>query len=92
MLQVFDWMIEIPNNLKDFYLAARPNALKCLLIFEKNCLTVRDKGGKLIYEVSVNAKAYDGTIAESYYIKEKNVIIISDLIVWKGNPMSSSEF
>lgn len=63
--------------------------MKALLIFEGSCISIRDKGGKSIFETQIYTKIYDGTIIEVYFEKEKKIIIVTDLIVWKGNPMSS---
>ncbi len=48
LLQVNDWMLEIPHNLKEFYVAARPDGNKCLAIFKDYQMELRDKSGYLI--------------------------------------------
>lgn len=36
MLQVTDYMLEVPDNLRDFYVAARPDGNRCVMII-RNC-------------------------------------------------------
>lgn len=51
---------------------------------------MRDKTGSIMLSYEANTKVYDKTILEGYYSKEKQQVVLSDLVVWKGNPMSSS--
>lgn len=45
-----------------------------------------------MYEFKSSAKTYNGTILEIYFNAEDKSIIVSDMIVWKSNPMTGSEF
>jgi snurportin-1 len=92
MLQVNDWMLEVPDNLTDFYVAGRPDGNKVLAIFQNYRLELRDKSGGLVLSCETNGKQYDKSVFEAYFNADLKTLVLSDLIVWKGNPMTSSEF
>jgi hypothetical protein len=62
-------MLAIPENIKEFYVVARPDGNKCLAIFKDYRLELRDKSGGLIFSCSTNGKSYDRSIFEAYYNK-----------------------
>jgi len=45
-VQAADWMIEVPDNLNEFYTAVKPDGIKCLIILKDYRLFIRDKSGK----------------------------------------------
>lgn len=62
------------------------------MIMKYNSIEICDKSGALLHEFPTNTKSYNGTILEIYFNEEEKTIIISDMIVWKANPMTGSEF
>jgi hypothetical protein len=48
MLQVSDLMVSVPPNLPDFYLGARGQGNKCLMIMKYTSLEICDKSGSLL--------------------------------------------
>lgn len=73
-------------------MAPRPDGTKCLVVFEDNSLAIRDKSGRQVFKSEVGNKNYNGTLVEGYYNESTQTLVVSDLIVWKTNPMTSSEF
>ena len=49
-----------------------------------------DKGGALLCEFHISAKQYNGTILEVYFSEKEKTIVVSDMIMWKSNPMTGS--
>jgi hypothetical protein len=92
MLQVSDWFVSIPSDLIDFYIGVRSQGSKCLMVMNHSSIEICDKGGNLVTHLPSNSKNYNGTILEVYLDEEKKIIVVSDMIVWKGNPMTGSEF
>lgn len=62
-------MIEVPDNLGEFYVAARPDGNKCLVIFRDYHMELRDNAGTILLECETKSKVYDNTILEAYYNK-----------------------
>lgn len=62
-------MIEVPDNLEEFYVAARPDGNKCLVIFRDYRMELRDNAGTVLFECETKSKVYDNTILEAYYNK-----------------------
>ncbi len=92
LLQVSDWMVTVPENINEFYVGARPEGTKCLAIISGNTIELCDKSGGVIACFEGLTKLYNGTILEGFYLEETKQLIISDMITWKSNPMTSSEF
>ena len=55
-------------------------------------MQLRDKAGNLILDCELKSKVYEQTILEEFYNKQSQTLVFSDMIVWKNNPMTSSEF
>ena len=48
LLQVSEWMVSVPQNLSEFYVASRGQGSKCLMIMKYNTIDICDKGGSLV--------------------------------------------
>jgi hypothetical protein len=70
----------------------RPDGHKCLIIIKDYRVEIRDKSGREVFSCEISSKQYNGTIFEGYYNESSRMVVISDLIAWKNNPMTSSEF
>ena len=91
-MQVSDWMIEVPSDIREYYVAPRPDGKKCLAIFRGHRVELRDKSGCVVLECNLGSKIYDNTVIQVYYDEEEKIMVVSDLILWKKNPMNCSEF
>ena len=92
LLQVSEWMVLIPSNIHEFYIAPRADGTKSLVIFQGHRVEVRDKSGRVQVQGQVQTKSYDGIILEAFLSQENKTLVISDLIVWKHEPMTNNEF
>ena len=66
-MQVNDIMVAIPHSLQEFYVAARGEGSKCLLIMKYDSLEICDKSGSTLAELPCPLKTYNGTILEIYF-------------------------
>lgn len=92
LLQVSDWMVSVPPNISEFFVAVRGEGDKCILIMKYNSIEICDRTGTAIAELPCPLKQFNGTILQVYYEADEKRIIVSDLIVWKSNPMTGSQF
>ena len=53
-------------------------------------LEICDKSVSTVIELPCPLKVYNGTILEILFDIEAKTIIITDLIMWKSNPMTGS--
>lgn len=60
-------MLEVPDNLSEFYVCARPEGNKCLVIFKDFRMELRDKSGSIILQSEIKSKLYDNSVFEAYY-------------------------
>ena len=62
MLQITDYMLEVPDNLRDFYVAARPDGNRCVMIIRNYKMKLRDKNGAEVFACDIKGKSYDKCI------------------------------
>lgn len=48
-MQVADWMVEVPEDIREYYVAPRPDGKKCLAIFNGYRVELRDKSGCVVF-------------------------------------------
>jgi len=76
-------MITVPNNLKEFYFCIRPAGERVFINIKKNKLLIISMYGEIIDTICLTKGTFNATLLEGYYLKEKKLLIISDLLVWK---------
>jgi len=49
MLQVNDWMVTIPSDFDKYYVSARPEGTKCLMVLINKAVQLLDKSGNVVF-------------------------------------------
>ena len=62
LLQVSDWMVSVPPNISEFFVAVRGEGDKCILIMKYNSIEICDRTGTAIAELPCPLKQFNGTI------------------------------
>ena len=91
LLQVNQRLVSVPANLQDYYVASRPEGIKCLMIFKQNQVFLSDKSGSTVASFGNPIPSLSGTVFESYWQKDEKKIVVTDLIIWKSQTYASSQ-
>lgn len=75
LFQTPDWMNSVPQDIGQFYGAARPEGKTVLILFDSDdSMKIYDKLGKKLAFFKIKGKHYKDTILEGYYVTRANSI------------------